>query len=138
MGYYAKGVEKCGSSLYFLFRVLAGLLFFFHGGQKLFGWFGGAGGNGAVTLVSLFGLAGIIEFLGGLVIVLGLFSRLAATIAAVEMLIAFFMMHFPQGWNPLLNMGEAAVLYFAAFLVLIAYGNGRWSLEQKLLGKEVF
>ncbi len=139
MGYCAKCVEKYKDYLYLLFRVIVGVLFLFHGGQKLFGWFGGVGGDGSsVALVSLFGLAGIIEFLGGLALVLGLFSRLAATVSAIEMLVAFFMAHFPQGWNPLINRGEAALLYFAAFLVVVIRGNGKWNLEQKLLGKEMF
>ncbi len=139
IGYCANCIEKYGDYLYFLFRVLIGLLFSLHGGQKLFGWFGGVAGDGAsVTLASLMGAAGIIEFAGGIAVAVGFFSRAVATIAAIEMLVAFFMVHVPQGWVPLLNQGEAALLYFSAFLVVIVYGNQKWSLEQKLLGKEVF
>lgn len=139
MGYCAKGVEKYSDYLYLLFRVLVGLMFLMHGGQKLFGWFGGLAGDGAsVAILSLMGLAGIIEFIGGLAITLGFFSRAVATIAAVEMLVAFFLVHVPQGWVPLLNQGEPSLLYFAAFLIVIILGNRKWSLEQKVLGKEVF
>ena len=118
--------------LYFIFRVLVGGLFFMHGAQKLFGWFGA---SGTVELVSLIGLAGIIEFAGGLLIVLGLFTRYVAMITAAEMLVAFFKAHFPQGWNPLLNSGELSLLYFSAFLVLIVLGARMWSLDRVFFDK---
>tara|TARA_Y100000310_G_C20140443_1_gene560015 strand:- start:159 stop:578 length:420 start_codon:yes stop_codon:yes gene_type:complete len=131
--------KKFGDSAYVVFRVLVGLGFLLHGGQKLFAWFGGPGGGGeAVALVSMVGLAGVIEFFGGLAVLLGFFTRLAATGSALLMLVAFFMAHFPKGWNPLLNNGEAAFLYFAAFLALTVFGNGKFSLEKKLLKKETF
>ena len=122
---------------YLIFRVLVGLVFFFHGAQKLFGWFGGIGGE-SVALLSLMGLAGLIETFGGLAIILGIFTRLVSSITALEMLIAYFMVHFSQGWNPLFNGGEVVVLYFAAFLVITVYGNGKLSLEKKLWKKEFF
>lgn len=123
--------------IYFVFRVFVGLLFLQHGLQKLFGAFGGIGGN-AVELSSLFGAAGIIEFIAGIVITLGLFTRLAAFIAAIEMLVAYFMVHAPNGSIPLLNQGELALLYFASFLVLMVHGAGKWSVEKTLLNKEFF
>ncbi|MEK6861086.1 MAG: DoxX family protein [Nanoarchaeota archaeon] len=128
--------NKFQEYFYFVFRVLVGLLFLQHGGQKLFGWFGGLGGNTA-ELVSLMGLAGIIELIGGLAIVLGLFTRLTALIAAVEMIVALFMAHFPKSIFPILNGGESAALFFASFLVLLAYGAGKWSLGRILFKKEV-
>ena len=137
MGYCTRFNEKYSGSIYVVFRVLVGLLFLQHGGQKLFGWFGGLGGS-AAPLFSLMGLAGVIEFVGGLALVLGLFTRLVATITATEMLVAFFKAHFPQTWVPVLNQGEPALLFFAAFLVLIIYGSGKWSLEQALFKKETF
>jgi len=124
-----------GAQAYFVFRVLLGLLFFMHGAQKLFGWFGG---SKVPSLVSAFGVAGVLEVVIGLAVVLGLYTRLAATLAAVEMMVAFIWIHLPNGWNPLANYGEPAVLYFAAFLALTMYGAGKWSLERKLTGKEVF
>ncbi len=135
MQYIHKYGEKYKEYLYFLFRVLVGGVFFIHGAGKMFGWFGG---SKVASLASLFGVAGVIEFFGGLLIVVGLFTRLAALVGAVEMLVAFFMAHFPSGWNPLLNKGEPATLFFAAFLVLIVYGNQKWNAEQSLLGKETF
>ena len=128
--------NKFQEYLYFVFRVVVGLLFLQHGGQKLFGWFGGLGGNPA-ELISLMGLAGVIEFFGGLAIVLGLFTRLTAAIAAVEMIVAYFVAHTPQGQIPLLNKGEPALLFFASFLVLLAYGPGKWSLGKLIFKKEI-
>ena len=122
---------------YFVFRVLVGLLFLEHGLQKLFGMFGGLGGNSA-ELFSLMGLAGTIETLGGLGIALGLFVRFWAFFAAIEMLVAYFMVHVPNGPIPLLNFGELPLLYFATFLVLMAFGARRWSLEKVIFKREVF
>jgi putative oxidoreductase len=129
--------ERYSDYLFFVFRIMVGLLFVQHGVQKLFGWFGGIGGS-SVELVSLFGLAGIIELLGGIAIIAGIFTRLAAFIGAVELLVAYFMVHVPQGLIPISNQGELALLYVAAFLVLVAYGAKKWSLEKVLLKKEVF
>ena len=128
----------CGCS-YMVFRVLVGLMFMQHGGQKLFGMFGGIdGAGGSVELMTLMGLAGVIEFFGGLGIVLGFFTRLIAVIAAIEMVFAFFMMHVSQSFIPIINGGELAVLFFAAFILMSKLGNGKWSLEQTLLKKEIF
>lgn len=114
-------ILKYRGHLYFIFRVLVGLLFFTHGIQK-FGLLGGS----SVDLISLMGLAGTIEVLIGILIVVGLLTRIAALIGAIEMLVAYFMVHFPAGLNPLANQGEPALLFFAAFLVLIGYGSVKW------------
>lgn len=128
MGYGDKCITKYGDYLYLLFRVLVGLLFFMHGWVKF--------ANGMPQ--GLFLAAGIIEVAAGAGIFFGLFARALATVSAVEMLVAFITVHAPQGLNPLANDGEVAVLFFAAFLVLIVYGNKKWSLEQALLKKEIF
>ena len=132
-------IEKYANKdyFYFVFRVFVGLLFLQHGLQKLFGAFGGIGGQ-PVELISLFGLAGIIETFGGIAIALGLFTRLVAFVTAIEMAVAYFMVHIPIGAVPLLNQGEPALLYFAAFLVIMVYGAVKWSLEKALMKKEVF
>ncbi len=127
-------LDKCGGCHYFAFRLLVGLMFFLHGGQKLFGWFS----DGPLPLVSLMGLAGIIELVAGAAIAMGIFTRLMALFSGVTMLVAYFMMHASQGLNPLVNKGELALLYLAAFLVMIAMGNGKWSIEKTLLKKEIF
>ncbi len=119
--------------MYMLFRLLVGLMFFMHGAGKLFGWFGGPNVGFAVSLV---GLAGILEFLIGIAIVVGLWTRLAAFGGAVVMLVAFITRHL--SWNPLASGGELALMYFGAFLVLMIYGARKWSLEVAWLKKERF
>jgi putative oxidoreductase len=73
--------------------------------------------------------AGVIELVAGILVTLGLFTRLAAFIAAGEMAVAYFMMHFPQGFWPAVNKGEAAILYCFIFVYLAAAGAGAWSID---------
>lgn len=113
-------------SSYFVFRVLVGLLFLQHGAQKLFGILGGT----KVQLLSLFGLAGAIEFFGGLLIAFGLVTRIAALLGVADMIGAWLIVHISQGWIPILNKGELPLLFLACFLVLIAYGSRKWSLDK--------
>ena len=117
-----------------LLRITAGLAFMVHGAQKLFGMFGGVDGQGATPpLMSLFGFAGILEFVGGLLIVLGLFTRPVAFILAGEMAVAFFMAHAMgrAGFNinPVTNQGEAAYLFCFIFLFLAFNGPGPFSVD---------
>ncbi|WP_162426007.1 DoxX family protein [Pontibacter pudoricolor] len=112
--------------LYAVLRIVAGLLFAMHGTQKLFGW---PGGGDTVELASLMGLAGIIEFVGGLMIAFGLFASWAAFVASGEMAVAYFIMHAPHGAWPILNKGELAVLYCFLFLYMAARGSGIWSID---------
>ncbi|RDV14512.1 DoxX family protein [Pontibacter diazotrophicus] len=112
--------------LFAVLRIVAGLMFAMHGTQKLFGW---PGDGNTVDLVSMMGLAGIIEFVGGLMIAFGIFASWAAFIASGQMAVAFFMAHAPQGWNPLENEGEKAVLYCFLFLYIAAHGAGIWSFD---------
>ena len=128
-------LKKYQSGFYVVFRVFVGLLFFQHGAQKLFGWFGA---QGTANLFSLMGVAGVIEVFGGLAIALGLLTRLAALGGIIDVIGAYFIAHFPQGWIPIMNKGELALLYFAAFLILIVYGAGKLSLERAILKKELF
>ena len=128
------------STLYSVFRILVGYMFLIRGGQKLFGWFSE---SGPVELMSLMGLAGIIEFFGGLFIVLGLYTSVVALIAALEMAYAHVFSHASKADGiailvPRLNNGEPSLMFFVAFLVLIAYGAGKWSLEKKLFKKEIW
>lgn len=132
MGMCEKYINK--DYAYFIFRVLVGLLFLQHGLQKLLGMFGGK----SAELFSIMGLAGIIEFLAGISIALGLFARFGAFFAALQMAVAYFMAHAPKGLIPMLNMGELALLYFAAFLAIMAFGARRWSLEKAIFKKEFF
>lgn len=109
---------------YFAFRVIAGVLFFLHGIMKIQGI---ASGN--IELMSLIGLAAIIETVGGAFLVIGLFTRTVAVISGLQMLVAYFMAHASANWNPLVNKGEAALLFLAAFLILAAHGSRIWSVD---------
>ena len=113
-----------------LLRVVAGWLFAQHGAQKLFGWFGGAGADGGtVALFSLMGLAGVLEFYGGIAIMLGAFTRPVAFVLAGEMAVAYLMAHQPYGAWPILNRGEPAALFAFIFLFLAAHGAGAFALD---------
>jgi putative oxidoreductase len=115
------------------FRIVVGLGFASHGAQKMFGMFGGVDGKGmAVPLMSIFGLAALLELVGGLLVVIGLFARPVAFILAGEMAVAYFMAHVgPSGSiHPLVNKGEPAVLYCFAFLLLAFNGAGAFSLDE--------
>ena len=114
--------------MFFVFRILVGFMFFMHGASKLFGWFGG----NAQAITSLMGIAGIVEIVVGILVFLGLFTQCTATIGAVYMLMVYFKAHAGNGFNPMANKGELALMYFAAFLVLIKEGAGIWSLDKKL------
>lgn len=121
------------SALLSVFRAVVGLLFMQHGAQKLFGWFGGMGGSGATAeLFTQMGAAGVLEFFGGLLIVLGLLTRPVAVLLFLQMMVAYFQAHAPQGGVPLLNGGELALLFAVSFLYLAAAGAGRWSLDAVL------
>ncbi len=113
-------------------RIGAGLLFMQHGLQKRFGMFGGVGPNGGtVQLLSQFGLAGVLETFGGLLMVLGLLTRPVALLVALEMLVAFFQVHFPRGGFPIENGGEVPLLYMLVWLFFAGNGAGPFSLDSR-------
>ena len=107
-----------------LMRIVLGLLFSCHGAQKLFGVLGGQPMHQGMML-----LAGIIEFTGGLLMAIGLFTRVAAFIASGEMASAYFMVHAKMGFWPIINKGELAVAYCFVFLYIAAHGAGAFSLD---------
>jgi putative oxidoreductase len=114
-----------------LLRVIVGFTFCCHGAQKLFGLFGGMGGHGAKAgVLSLLWFAGILEFFGGLLVILGLFTRPVALILCGEMAVAYFRVHAPRGLWPIVNMGELAVVYCFVFLYFFAAGAGPVSLDR--------
>ncbi|HVR43716.1 MAG TPA: DoxX family protein [Thermoanaerobaculia bacterium] len=115
-------------------RIVTALLFMQHGTQKLLGFPGGSEGGGP-PLMSLIGLAGILELVGGLLIVIGLLTRPVAFILSGEMAVAYFMVHAPQGPWPLLNQGELPALYCFIFLYLAVAGGGVWSLDDAIARK---
>jgi putative oxidoreductase len=116
----------------FLLRVVIGWLFIQHGSMKLFQWWGGMPGGFHAPLMSQVGIAGILEFFGGILIMLGLFTRPVAFILSGEMAVAYWQMHFPKGTWPLQNGGEPAVLACFVFLYFAARGAGAWSLDAVL------
>ena len=107
---------------------MTGLLFMGHGTMKLFNFPAGDSTSSA-ELFSLMGLAGVLEFFGGLLIVLGLFTRPAAFVLSGMMAVAYFMAHAPQGFYPALNGGDAAILFCFVFLYLVFAGPGAWSID---------
>ena len=109
---------------YTALRIVAGLLFLFHGLQK-FGFVGGQ----MVDLGSRLGVAAVIEVVAGTMILVGLATALAAFIASGEMAMAYFLAHQPQGGWPIQNQGELAVLYCFIFLFIATRGGGRLSVD---------
>ena len=116
---------------YSIMRFVAGLMFFCHGAQKIFGWFAPPGQH-ADALPPLMLLGGWIEVVGGLLIAFGLLTRVAAFIASGEMAMAFFMMHAKGSILPIVNKGELAVVYCFLFFYIFLYGPGAWSLDVML------
>jgi putative oxidoreductase len=130
----ARAPAGAGVYLHALLRVGAGLLFMQHGAQKLFGVLGGFGGTpGAhAPLASLMGFAGVLEFGGGLLLVLGLLVRPVAALVLIEMLWAYVTVHLPRGVWPLQNQGEMALLYALVFAFLMGNGAGPASIDAAL------
>jgi putative oxidoreductase len=120
--------ERYAPQVYALFRIVVGFLFMFHGAQKILGLFGGMGGSTA-PMMSMPWIAGMIELVGGILVMIGLLTRIAAFICSGEMAAAYFMVHQPQGLWPVQNQGELAALYCFAFLYIAARGAGIWSAD---------
>ena len=118
-----------------ILRIVAALCFLNHGTQKLLGFPPFPGGHGP-ALASLLGVQGIIEIVGGILLVLGLLTRPVAFVLAGDMAVAYFMVHAPRSFFPVLNGGEAAILYCFIFLYLFVAGGGAWSVVA-LRGGEV-
>lgn len=113
-------------------RVITGLLFLAHGTAKLFQWPLVEYFKDGVPLFSLMGLAGTLEIAGGLLIIAGLFTRISAFVLSGMMAVAYFMAHAPQGFHPINNGGELAIMYCFVFLYLAAAGPGPWSVDARL------
>jgi putative oxidoreductase len=110
---------------YAIMRVIVGLLFACHGAQKVFGVLGGESRLDDPLLLT----AGIIELVGGLLVAVGLFAGYAAFVSSGLMAVAYFKVHAPMGFWPIVNKGELAVLYCFVFLYVAARGSGAWSVE---------
>lgn len=118
-----------------ILRIMTGFLFFWHGTQKLFGFppssQGGGGGATGIILV-----AGILELVGGFLILIGLFTRWTAFILSGLMAVAYWMAHGTAAFLPIVNRGELAVLYCFVFLYFFFAGGGAWSVDNLLFGKK--
>ena len=136
--------ERYASVTYALFRIVFGYVFLLYGSQKMFGWFGGP----QAQLMSLQGAAGVVETLGGLLIMLGLFTKVAAFLASGEMAVAYFYVHVMQlGQPPMgpggvqgllipqMNKGIDAALFCFAFLYIATHGSGIWSVDAAMRKK---
>lgn len=116
------------SQTWALFRIFTAFVYACHGAQKLFGVLGGHTVYGNPLMVT----AGVIEFGGGTLIALGLLTTPVAFLASGEMAVAYFKVHLPNGFWPVLNHGELPVLFCFAFLAIAARGAGVWSVDSKL------
>ena len=114
-----------------LLRMVTAFVFWMHGAQKLFGFFG----QEPRTFLTLLWFAGILEFFGPLFVGFGLFTRAVAFLLAGEMAVAYFTSHFPRGFWPVMNSGERAVLFCFIFLLLAATGPGKLALDNLLVSK---
>jgi putative oxidoreductase len=116
---------------YATLRIVTGLLYMQHGAQKLFGMLGGVDGHGATAhYASLAGVAGVLEFFGGALIVIGLFTRVVAFLLSGEMAYAYWMVHVAHGGLiPIVNRGEFAALLCFVFLFLAFNGAGPASVD---------
>lgn len=121
-------LSRWQDQLHALLRIIAGLLFLEHGTAKLFAFPVPQMGV-PDPLPTMLVAAAVIELVFGVLIVLGLFTRLAAFVAAGEMAVAYFIGHFPRGFWPVANMGDAAILFCFAFLFIAAAGPGAWSVD---------
>src|SRR6266704_4093645 len=129
-------LNRFADPVYCIMRLIVGLTYACHGGQKLFGFPGGGHGVSGLAFI-----AGIIELVGGLLIAFGLFTRIAAFFASGEMAVAYFMFYVgvvptpAAKFFPIMNGGELALINCWVFFFIIFYGPGRWSIDA-LWGKD--
>jgi|SRR3989344_1619035 len=135
MGFFKTKYEDY---LYVIFRIGIGVLFLSLGIMKLFGLWGMPGGPAAFGTFIWF--AGVFEIMIGLSMLTGVLVRLASFFGIIMMIVAYYIGHVTalKSWNPLVNFGMPAIVFMLAFLVTLAYGAKKFSLEQKVFGKEFF
>jgi putative oxidoreductase len=126
-------LNRYSDQIYSLMRLVVGFLYACHGAQKLFGALGGARELHDPLML----IAGIIEFGGGVLIALGLFTTIAAFVASGEMAVAYFRAHAPHGFWPIRNRGELAVLFCFVFLYIASRGDAGWNLRHLMRGKRI-
>lgn len=124
-----------------ILRIITALLFIQHGTQKLFGWPPSEHHGGPTTLFSLVGVGGLLELVGGLFVLTGLYTRPVAFVLAGQMAVAYWLFHFasgvgrPNGWMPVVNGGDLAILFCFVFLYLVFSGPGAWSVDASKRGQ---
>jgi putative oxidoreductase len=131
-GLLGKHIVHYEEYFYVIVRALVGLFFFLHGAGKAFGWFGKPPMTGLMLFV------GWCEVIAGLLILIGLWTRLGALLGAAVMIAAYIKAHAPNGLNPLANGGELALMFLFAFFVILVHGSGKWGLEHWMHKKEKF
>lgn len=127
-------IGRYSTYIYAVLRIVSGFLFLWHGSQKLLGFVPQqpmpAGAAPAEGLSPLMAVAGTIELVGGLLIMIGLFTGIAAFLASGLMAVAYFMVHFSTAaFLPIVNKGELAVVYCFLFLYISSRGSGVWSVD---------
>jgi putative oxidoreductase len=131
MEWQMTSLEKWAPQMLSIVRIVAALLFMQHGLQKFFG-FPAPGPE----MTTLYWVQGAIEAIGGLLLLLGAYTRPVAFIMAGDMAVAYFMAHYPSSFYPLVNKGDLAVLFCFVFLYIFFAGGGAWSLDKSLLKQE--
>jgi putative oxidoreductase len=123
-------MDRARTVTYFLLRAVSGLLIVQYGGMVLFGWFGGVPPNGGpAPLMSQAGIGAVLQFFGGLLVTIGLFTRPAAFLMSGEMAVAYFQFHQPKALFPIQNDGGPAILFCFIYLFFAAHGAGEWSVD---------
>lgn len=139
LGKTMNNVAKSSQTLsWTIFRVLTGAMFLTHGWPKMIGdnaqpFLGGMGFFGIDLGINMLWIAGVIELFGGALVALGLFTRPAAAMAAILMVMAYLTAH--PAWFPTLNNGELAAMYFISFFVIFAFGAGKISVDAIIRGR---
>ena len=124
------GLARYSPQLLAVLRIMTALLFIEHGTQKLFGFPPMPQGMQMPPLDMLMLTAGILEAVGGLLLLVGFLTRPVAFVLSGQMAVAYFMGHAPQSFFPATNMGDAAILFCFIFLYLVAAGPGAWSVDK--------
>jgi putative oxidoreductase len=126
---FTERLNRWSPAMLGVLRIVTALIFMEHGTQKLLGF--PPGTNPEPLLVSFFGFAGLLELVGGLLLLIGLFTRPVAFVLAGEMAAAYLIAHAPQAFFPVNNGGDAAILYCFVFLYLVFAGPGPWSIDSR-------
>jgi putative oxidoreductase len=130
-------MDRAKDVAFFLLRVVSGLLYLQAGGMKILGWFGGipAEHGGPPAFPSQVWIGGTLELVCGALILVGLLTRPAAFLMSGQMAVAYFQFHQPNGFWPIQNHGEPAVLFCFIFLLIAAHGAGKWSVDAVIAEK---